>query len=380
MSDSPRASLRPVKNMVRIGIGLATSAALVWLVFRDVEWGRAAGALRGIHWGWFALTQLPLWWVMFVRVVRFRLIIGAVAPVSFRAAFSATQIGFIANLCLPGRMGELVRPLALSRLASIPFAQAVALATVDRLTDLVCLLVCLFVAALWIDGIGTVSIPAETFGTQSAIVFAPDELSRVGTHMGAVLVVFFLGLATAVALRAQVLAILRWALARRAPAVHRFAAGFIESFTGALGAARNPTRMLGAVGLALFLWGSFVYCNAWYFESFRLEYHWSMAFVLQALLMVAISVPGAPGFVGPFHVAVVLSFVIVGVGPDEAKAMAILFHLINMLPVFVLGVVALCLENMSLVELARTSARMGHDDVVVAAMDEGTGVGGVEAG
>lgn len=351
-----------MRRAAHVIVGLLFSGTLCWLLVRDIDWAGATRPLERIHWGWFALANIPLWAVMFLRVFRWQLIIRSVAPdAGFRPVFSATQIGFLANMVLPARLGELVRPLTLSRLMpGVSFSQGVALAAVDRLTDLIGLLVCLLVAVTCFDASAGVVLPPDVFGTAQPIVFEGAHLERAVQMAGLV----FGGLLTVVVLLVAsrdwfiyVAGRLTGLLSRE---LSRWVTEKLTLFTDGLGAIKQPWRMACAVGLSLTLWGTFIIDNAWYFNAFGLEYAWEMTFVMQAMLMISISVPGAPGFVGQFHVPIVLALVMIGVAPDEAKGMAILFHLINVAPIFVLGMIALWMEDLRLQEVVQDERLAGE--------------------
>jgi hypothetical protein len=69
-------------------------------------------------------------------------------------------------------------------------------------------------------------------------------------------------------------------------------------------------------------------------------------------------VPLTPGTVGQFHLPAVagLLFAVPGIGPDRAKAVAIVDHAATLLPVVVLGVFCLLRERLGFRRLLREGA------------------------
>ncbi len=104
-----------MKKAVQIIVGLVIGALLLWWVFRDTDWAEVGTALGAVHWGWLAVATLFVLFSFITRILRWRYIVRTAKPVSFRSMFSATQIGFMANFILPGRAGEVIRALVLSR-------------------------------------------------------------------------------------------------------------------------------------------------------------------------------------------------------------------------------------------------------------------------
>jgi len=168
-----------MKKYINAAVGLIIGGVLLWLLFKDTNWTAVGEAIRGMHWGWFGLTQIPLWGVFFVRVRRWSYIVRAAQWVSFKDLFTATQIGFLANFTLPARLGEPIRALALTRQTGIPFFKSFGMVSVDRLTDLFGLIVFMLIAIAAFQPGAAIVIPAETLGLKQDYTFTP-ELYRSG--------------------------------------------------------------------------------------------------------------------------------------------------------------------------------------------------------
>ena len=76
------------------------------------------------------------------------------------------------------------------------------------------------------------------------------------------------------------------------------------------------------------------------------------------------AVPGAPGFVGQFHVPVVITLVMItpGMNVDEAKAFAIINHLMQLPPVLILGIYFLITDDFSITALASEGEQLQHEE------------------
>jgi glycosyltransferase 2 family protein len=95
---------------------LAGAAALVW--WRGPDWGAVANAFTAVQWQWVvAAVALNLASVV-VRSLAWQMVIrhamGRFTP-PFRYIFSAFCVGLLANVVLPGRVGELARVAVLVR-------------------------------------------------------------------------------------------------------------------------------------------------------------------------------------------------------------------------------------------------------------------------
>lgn len=342
-----------MKRAVQIVIACAIGGVCLWFSFRDTDWAAVWKSIRGIHWGWMLAAQIPIYAAFFARVQRWSYIVRVEQPASFRHLFSATQIGFLINFSIGFRLGELVRPLALSRLTSISFSKALAFNAMDRVSDLVGLLAVLFISLGSVADVGDVVIPKETFGMQKDFHFSPAMI-RTGTTgaimflllVVGVLVMLYTNQRLTLRVSDAVLGVVSTKLADRVHAM-------LEQFADGLHAFRSPADMLKATGYSFAMWGLNILGAGMIFTAFDLDWPWYTPFVMQALLAVFIGAPTTPGMVGQFHLPIVISLVMLipGIVPAEAKAVAIVIHAVNMFAVFVLGIYALMREGFNLFDV-----------------------------
>ena len=115
--------------------------------------------------------------------------------------------------------------------------------------------------------------------------------------------------------------------------------------------------MAKAIAFSLVTWSIATFSFYAAIMAFGISGPWYMAFVVVALLSVAISIPGAPGFVGQFQLGIILGlyFTIDQVDPNAAKAVAIMSHLLNLGACVVAGMWCLSTEDLALMELQEAS-------------------------
>ena len=104
----------------RIALSLAISALFLGFAVRGVDWGEAGAALRRANYVWVVLMLPVTVWTLFIRAQRWRVFLHAVGTAPRRERVSATNIGFLANMVLPLRIGEVVRPVLLARRCQLP--------------------------------------------------------------------------------------------------------------------------------------------------------------------------------------------------------------------------------------------------------------------
>ena len=97
--------------------------------------------------------------VFFVRTIRWRYLLSPLGETRFRTVFRSTVIGFGALALLPIRVGDVIRPYLLARQERLPVTSVFATVVMERVLDLVAVLVLL---AIYVWGFaGEASFPAR---------------------------------------------------------------------------------------------------------------------------------------------------------------------------------------------------------------------------
>jgi hypothetical protein len=349
-----------MKKKVQMGVGVVIGLALLWWVFRDTDWAKVGQAIRGANWLWLGIAAAAMFATFFTRILRWRYIVRTAGPVSFRVMFSATQIGFFANFTLPGRVGEVIRAVVLSRLAKIPFTQCFAFVALDRVTDLVGLMAVMLVAVLSFHPASRIIMPPEAqFPEWAKPLLEPNAIRMAAASAGLMLFAVVIAL---VGLYLNQRLMLRITSACVGVVSRRFAervCTLLQHFAEGLCVFRSVGDMSKSIFFSLVTWALFIVAYFPILLAFHLTPPWYAPFVILALLAVAISMPGPPGFVGQFHAAMLVGILITmpNADVDVVRALAIVAHLINLVTVAIAGVYCLYREQFGLIELSRESAQ-----------------------
>ena len=136
-------------------VSLGLSAVFLWIAVRGVSWQETSAALRAAR-----IVYLPPIFIiavisLYFRALRWGVLLRPLARVERRSLFSATAIGFAANMLLPLRAGEVIRPWLLARKEGLTLAPLLATVAIERLFDMAILLLFFAVATL------TLPLPPE---------------------------------------------------------------------------------------------------------------------------------------------------------------------------------------------------------------------------
>jgi uncharacterized protein (TIRG00374 family) len=326
-----------MSSRLRAALVFVLTIALLAYFFYGVELGPVWEATRQADGPLLAVAVLATMLTYVLRAFRWQYLLAPIGPTRFSTAFQTTVIGFAASFILPARPGEVLRPYLLARREGLPPTAAFATIILERLLDLVTVLLLFGLFVLTVDP-AALSRDPEMFGQ----VKAGGLLAAAASVAG--LAVFFVLAGHPERLGAWTLRIERVLPARLARAV----AGFVETFAEGLAVMRQPGRLLVSLILSFPLWLS-IALGIWVTSrAFHMTFGYMGSFLVMTLLVVGVAVP-TPGQIGGFHamykIAVVNFF---GVLEPTAVAAAIVLHAISFVPVTLLGLVFLAREGLSL--------------------------------
>lgn len=331
-----------MKTATKISVGLAISALTLYLFLRTIDPAKVATSLAHASWPLLAASiAIGYFGHLSLRARRWGTMLEPLrARVSFYNLFSTTAIGYAISWLTPGRIGEVVRPVLLAGRESIPVAGVLATAVIERMLDVVAIVVLAAFAAM------TAPMWWQTAGR--------TELLRTVSWMGAALLVA--SIAGLLLLRALVQENSRFLrlVDRRRSGGGRLAKFWNIVRHGAEGASflRSSRRALRVGVESLSIWVVVAF-GCWIgLLAARVKIPFPGSFLLVAVSAVGISVP-TPGGAGPVHFAFQRGLIdLFGVEPNLASAATVLYHPISIyIPPILIGLVFAWRDGLSLAKV-----------------------------
>jgi uncharacterized protein (TIRG00374 family) len=123
----------------------ATAVAVAFVLYRwrtsGFSWNAFVDSLRNVDWNWLAVALVLILATYIGRALRWEVMLRPLAKqASFLRVLSATCIGFTA-VVLFGRAGEPVRPYLIARQEGVSFSSQIAAWVVERILDVLMILV-----------------------------------------------------------------------------------------------------------------------------------------------------------------------------------------------------------------------------------------------
>jgi uncharacterized protein (TIRG00374 family) len=322
--SSSRIARGGAKKRSRVAINIATVVVTVgfsYIALSDVRLGQMWHALRTSDY-WWLLPALGVFALGNVaRALRWRSLFTPGRRPSFGVTFNAMMIGYLYNNILPARAGEAARVLVLTRRGRTPAVEILGTVALERLYDVVGVLVIFFAAEPWLPHVSWFKAAAiAAIALAAAIAGVAGMLARYGDRP----------------LRLLLRPLRRLSLL----AEERLERTVVELAHG-LSGLRN-----GRVATEAFLWTAAAWmltalCS--YLVMFAFHLHLSLAsgVLVSVAIGLGMILPAPPAAVGVFEGAAIIALKAYGLSKSSSLPYALVLHAVNFFPFVAIGALLL---------------------------------------
>ena len=311
---------RPSAQFLLTYVGLLISLVCGYLVLRDIHIGETWKALRESNYIWLIPAFIVFSLHFFIRAVRWRAMFARERRPALCPITKALFVGYFVNNVLPARAGEAARVVALRRLTVASAAETTATVVIERVYDVLSLLILLFVVLPWLPHVSWL----RTAVILGAIVAA-------GLVAAVIVVARFRERPFRFAFRYLI----------RLPFLPKQALGpASENFLHGLAGLRTVR-----VGLAVFFWTTLswlVLMVSFWFVMLAFDLKLSLLASLFVVIAIGLGMilPSSPAALGVFEGATVIALGAYGIGDSRELSYALVLHALNVLPFIVVGIPA----------------------------------------
>jgi hypothetical protein len=309
-----------------------------------------------IDYTWVILSMGINYASFLIRAYRWNIIVNQIYPLKFSTAYHLTSIAFMMNSLLPGRMGELARPLILNQQKDIPVTAGLTTIVSERLFDITILCLLYLGVILLIDfdpnykmNIGTYTLSIKLLTSLAVHIF-------IG---GLILLLCMLSF-NINAVRSFIIKCLM-----KIPQLFSFTGVRIQNFierrciqsiinlihhvTEGFSILKRPWVIFQCFIHSLTLWILIAVSN--YVMTFGCKNMDINIFEMCAVLVIIcffISLPSVPGSWGLWEAGGIFALTIFGIGRQEAIGFTIVNHASQLLPVIVAGLISVMITGISI--------------------------------
>jgi len=330
-------------------LGASISAAALYFAFKNVPFNELIGYLAAIDYIWVVPTVAVALFTFVLRAIRWRIILGgSAAGIGFWQAFHPMMIGFMINCVLPGRAGEVARPIILSKKDKIPFSTGLATVAAERVFD-IGLLIAFFAVVL-----ANVRMDSDLMISYGEYRLNRDVLEMIA---GGMLKLSLLLVAGIVLLSIEkVRQWIRTAILKIPSLLVGAEPVFqtrvrervcfpliraLENFAAGFRLIKHPLKIVMCLMLSFLVW--YLTALSYYLLAKGCPGIHLTFLELSAVMIIVcffIALPSVPGFWGLWEAGGVFALSIFGVPAKEAAGMTLVMHAVSVFPVIIVGLIS----------------------------------------
>jgi uncharacterized protein (TIRG00374 family) len=361
------------KMTISFIVGMVLSAAALYFAFRNVPISDLFNYLASINYFW-VLPALGMVMISFyLRAVRWQIILASTRKITIWHAFHPMMIGFMINCVLPGRLGEVARPVILQKKEKIPFTTGLATVAAERIFD-ICLLLLLFI----------VTVSATQISPDVNVAFGKYHLNRATLDiifggmlkLGAVLIAgiilisigkvreffyriimfmpnlfFFVGQKIKKTIQQKLCE----------PLIR-----IVENVAQGFALIRYPKKIILCSIFSLLIWGLLAF--SYYLFSLGspgINLTFFELSVVMVIICFFIALPSVPGWWGLWEAAGVFALSLFGVSSKEAAGFTLANHALQVFPVIIVGLVSAMILSVNIRKISFDGGEYQHQPPTV---------------
>ena len=288
------------RNRLLIIISVILAVLFLYLALRDLDWQKFFDTLKNAQ---YIYLPILFFWSStnyLMRALRLRVLLTSEKKMPVPNVFWANMSGYLGNNILPARAGELVRAAYLARKNSISASYALAVGLVERLMDLIALIV---LGSLALSSMGVVS-PVFQNALKGVSI-----LGLIG------LIAIFVLPYFEKPIRRLIMA---FPILKEAHNIKLDQ--FLRQFLGGLKSLHSFTRVMQFIGLTGLIWLMDAIGTVFMAYILKIPLLLQQSFVLLAALGLSSTIPSTPGYVGVYQFVAVTTLAPFGISKADALA------------------------------------------------------------
>jgi len=335
------------RSTVLFWAGIGISLLLLLLLLRKIDFQSLLAALRQLDLRCLAAAVLFTFLSYWLRAVRWRYLLLHERKIALGSLYPAVLVGYMANNLFPARLGEFIRAWVLAEKEHLQTPSVFASLVIDRLFDGFSVMVMLAGVLL------TLQLPAGM--EQSASMLRAGGITMLIFYAGVVLFLVLLKL------RPSATIFFLTHLLKPFPAViAEKAIPLIGSFLGGLRFTYRRSDMLGILVSSVLIWVSATLSIYLVLIGFGIHLPLTASFFIMVLLVFAVMVPAAPGYIGTYHLACYTGLAAFGLPDTQSVSIALVVHGVGFFPVILAGLYQVWSQGMSLGKMRKQAASAGE--------------------
>lgn len=344
------------KSLISLVAGVTVSIVALYFAFRNVPISDLLTYIASMNYFWVLLSIIAGLTSFLFRIYRWQILLGPQMQVNFWNAYHPLIIGFTVNCILPGRVGEIARPVILRQRSNVPFTVGIATVAAERVFDVI-VLIALFA---WV--LATIDIDPNLNIRFGKTNLNRDTLMMISNGMVKLSVLMIIGIlmmgfdVTRQWIKQCILGLprllfftgesIKETITRK---VCHPITGIIENIAMGFSQLKNIRSLALCSILSIVVW--FFAVASYYVMSLGapgIGLSAAEMTVVMVIICFFIALPSVPGYWGIWEAGGVFALYLFGVDTKDAAGFTLANHAIQMIPVMLLGFLSAFVTGISL--------------------------------
>lgn len=322
------------KDRRQLWIGTAVSLLCLIAIFLFIDPRDIIDAFRHANYAYLGLTGLGVLLFMLIRAIRWRFMMGN--QVRYGQVFHVQNIGYMLNMYLPFRLGDVARAVLMGSVPPLTISQSISTMVVERVLDM------MFIVAL---------LPF----TLAYAPTLPPEFQRAALITGVLAVIAIVVLIVAANQR-PFFRRLATLILNRIPRLNTDT--WVRRVDDVLKGLDSLTRLKDGVillTLSVLVWLPIIFAYWIGMRAVGLDVTVPMAAFVVCAAALSIAAPSSPGGVGVFQAGVTAALALLGQPAAASASFAFAYHAMNYLMLTILGLIGIAATGSTIGAVVRTT-------------------------
>ncbi len=329
------------KSQRQLWIGIGVSLICLLLIFWLIDPAEIWQALKTAQYRYLLLGSAGILGFLLFRAVRWQFMLHHAVP--WKQVFHIQNIGYMLNMTLPFRLGDVARAILIGNVPPVTLASGISTMVVERILDL------LFIVALFPFTIAQVeTLPgwmrdaAQGFGVAALVGILILIVAANQRPLASRVARFFL----------QYLPFLdtnQW--------VRR-----IDDLLSGLGSLTSLRDGLQLIFWSIVTWLPILFAYHTTMWAVNLDPTLSITAFVVCAAAFSVTLPSSPGQIGVFHLGVTGALVAIGQPQAESASFAFVYHALNIVMMIILGLIGLTGTGSTFNQVITTTQRFMQRD------------------
>lgn len=330
--------------------GLIISVVCLYYSFKGIKIKEVIAALRIVNY-WYLLPALFFsLFTLFTRTYRWKLLIKDHKNLKFYDIWVTNCIGFMALFTLPARLGDLLRAYLLGQRTGVKKTMVLSTIVLERILDGIGAILIFLIALNFfpIDNMNRYSFDKKIFGYNCSI-----NLKQI---IIIVSLLYLVALGILILIKIFSKQSLKFACFFIKFAPHKYQEKLktiISSFIDGLESIGTFFNFIKMIIYSVLLWTLNSVPAFFVVKGFHIPFNFFHVIILNGFLIFALMIPAAPGFIGTYHIAVLLVLKLYNIEGANALSFAWILWLVGCVVDVSAGGYYLYKENLSILKIEK---------------------------